>query len=270
LSRDLATHGVLRGDRFRDKTAVVTGGSGGLGRAVAEGFASDQGRVAVLDVDAAAVESVVEGLRRRYGQDAAAGFTIDVADSGAVVKAMRAIHADLGGPDVLVTCAGGSLGTPRDLPDISAEDLDLVLAVNLKGTFHCCQAAVPYMAEVGGGAIVTVSSIGGRATSPVTGVPYAAAKAGVIGLTRRLAREVGPQGIRVNAVAPGLFLSGPRLEGMWAGLSGAERAEVLEAIPLRRLPEIEEAVDPILFLASDEASYITGAVLDINGGRFMG
>jgi 3-oxoacyl-[acyl-carrier protein] reductase len=256
-------------ERFAGRTAVVTGGAGGLGRAVCQQLAAEGARVAVVDVEAGAIEAVVASLRDLHGAAAAVGFPVDVASADAVAECMRAIHQAMGGPHVLVTCAGGSLGTPRDLPDIAADDLDLVLAVNLKGTFLCCQAAVPYMVEAGGGAIVTVSSIGGRTASPVTGVPYAAAKAGVLGLTRRLAREVGPEGIRVNAVAPGLFLSGPRLEGMWADLTEAERTEVLDSIPLRRMPRIDEAVGPILFLASDQAGYITGAVLDVNGGRFM-
>jgi len=181
---------------------------------------------------------------------------------------MRSVLDRLGGLDVLVTLAGGSLGTPRELAEISAADLDLVVDVNVKGTFLCCQAAVPFMAAAGGGSIVTTSSIGGRQPSPVTGVPYAAAKAAIVGLTKRLAREVGGQGIRVNAVAPGLFLTG-RLQGVYDAMPEAERREVLDAIPLGRFPELREAVDPILFLAGDEASYLTGVVLDVNGGRFM-
>ena len=108
---------------------------------------------------------------------------------------------------------------------------------------------MPLLARSGGGAIVNVSSIGGRSASLVTGVPYAAAKAGVLGLTRRLALELGPLGIRVNAIAPGLFLSGPRLEGMWEALSEAERKRVLDEIPLGRMPGPGEAAAPILFLA---------------------
>ena len=165
-----------------------------------------------------------------------------------------------------MTLAGGSLGTPKAVEEIEPEDVDLVVDVNVKGTFYCAQAAVARMRE--GGAIVTVSSIGGRQPSPVTGVPYAASKAAVLGLTRRLAREVGPRGIRVNAVAPGLFLTG-RLQQMYDEMPAAERDEVLSAIPLSRFPELREIVDPTLFLASEEASYITGVVLDVNGGRFM-
>lgn len=255
----------MQRDRFTGRAALVTGGAGGLGRRVAEALAREGAPVAVADISEAAAESVAADLRGEgLRAIAVAG---DVADPAAAQAMVARAAQELGGLQVLVNAAGGSLGTPRDLPDIAPADYELVIGVNLGGTFFTCQAAVPLMSA--GGAIVNVSSIGGRSTTPVTGVPYAAAKAGVLGLTRRLAREVGPAGIRVNAVAPGLFLSGPRLEGMWDGLSPADRDEVLDAIPLRRLPDLHEAVDPILFLASDDASYITGAVLDVNGGRFM-
>jgi 3-oxoacyl-[acyl-carrier protein] reductase len=167
-----------------------------------------------------------------------------------------------------VTAAGGSLGTPRNLEEISSADLDLVLDVNIKGTFNCAKSVIPFMKNAGGGSIITFSSIGGRSASPVTGVPYAAAKAAILGLTRRLAKEVGEFNIRVNAIAPGLFLT-DRLEGMFNQMSAAERSEVLTAIPLGRMPTLKECADPVLFLASEESSYITGIVLDVNGGRLM-
>jgi 3-oxoacyl-[acyl-carrier protein] reductase len=255
-----------RAPRFPDRTAVVTGGGGGLGRAVCAGLAAEEAAVAVVDVSPDAVAATVDAVR---GQGARAeGYVVDVADRAAVEALMASVHDVLGGPHVLVNLAGGSLGTPRDLGDVEPEHLDLVLDVNVKGTFYCCQAAVPHMVAVGGGSIVNTSSIGGRQPSPVTGVPYAAAKSAVVGLTKRLAREVGPQGVRVNAIAPGLFLTG-RLQGMFDAMAEAERREVLDAIPLHRMPELREAVDPVLFLASEESSYITGAVLDVNGGRFM-
>ena len=189
-------------------------------------------------------------------------------DQQAVTDTMRDIRAEFGRIDCLVTLAGGSLGTPTQLAEIRAEDVDLVLDVNIKGTLFCCQAAVPHLREGGGGAIVTTSSIGGRQPSPVTGVSYAAAKAAILGLTRRLAKEVGGDGIRVNSIAPGLFLT-DRLKGMYESMGESDRRSVLDAIPLNRFPEVREVVDPILFLASYEASYITGVALDVNGGRFM-
>lgn len=258
---------MARENRFTGRVAVVTGGAGGLGRAVCSGLAAEGAAVAVVDLRADLVDGACAELRESGAT--AEGFVCDVSDAAAVSRMTAHVHRTLGGPNLLVTCAGGSLGTPRDLREIEQQHVDTVIDVNLKGTLYCCQAAVPYMADASGGAVVTVSSIGGRSTTPVTGVPYAAAKAGVLGLTRRLAREVGPSGIRANAVAPGFFATGARLQGMWDAMSDAEQREVLDAIPLRRMPDVSEAVDPILFLASDEASYITGAVLDVNGGRFM-
>lgn len=253
-----------KSSRFAGRTVVVTGGAGGIGRAVCEGFAAQGASVAVVDVSDAAARQAASHLTA--GEGMAAGYAVDVSDRAAVQAMMARVHDELGGPDLLVTLAGGSLGTPKELDDIEEEHVDLVVDVNVKGTFYCSQAALPYMTA--GSAIVTVSSIGGRQPSPVTGVPYAASKAAVLGLTRRLAREVGGRGIRVNAVAPGLFLTG-RLQEMYDAMPDSERREVLDAIPLDRFPELREIVDPILFLASDESSYITGVVLDVNGGRFM-
>ncbi|HCT75735.1 MAG TPA: short-chain dehydrogenase [Micromonosporaceae bacterium] len=253
--------------RFAGRTVVVTGGAGGLGRAVCERFAAEGASVAVLDVEPSAIEQTVARLRSEY-ETVAEGFLVEVRDPAAVALAMREIHDRLGGPYALVTLAGGSLGTPSELEQIEPEHVDAVVDVNVKGTFYCCQAALPYMVSAGGGAIVTVSSIGGRQPSPVTGVPYAAAKAAVTGLTRRLAREVGMAGVRVNAIAPGLFLT-DRLQRRFNTMPEAQRREVLDATPLNRLPHMREAVEPILFLCSEEASYITGVVLDVNGGRFM-
>lgn len=252
--------------RFAGQVAIVTGGAGGLGLAIARALGADGAAVALWDTNGEAIERGTaelsdEGLR-------VAGFTADVRDRTSVGAAVAGTIDALGAPTVLIAAAGGSLGTPRDLDDITPEDLDLVIDVNIKGTYNCAAEVIPHMRAAGGGAIVTFSSIGGRSTSPVTGVPYAAAKAGILGLTRRLAREVGPDGIRVNAIAPGLFLTG-RLQGMFDSMSEKDRNEVLDSIPLHRMPDISECVDPVLFLAGPESSYITGVVLDVNGGRFM-
>lgn len=250
--------------RFAGKVAVVTGGGGGLGQAICARFVAEGGKVGILDAHLPSAQRVANSLPN----DTSVPFGVDVRDKAAVDETVRATVEALDRVDILIAAAGGSLGTPRDMADISEEDLDLVLDVNIKGTYHSAAACIPFMKNVGGGAIVTFSSIGGRTNSPVTGVPYAAAKSGLLGLTRRLAREVGSDGIRVNAIAPGLFLT-DRLQGMFDRMSAVEQSEVIESIPLRRMPSVEECVAPVLFLASDEASYITGAVLDVNGGRFM-
>jgi NAD(P)-dependent dehydrogenase (short-subunit alcohol dehydrogenase family) len=253
-------------NRFAGKVFVITGGAGGLGAAIAQEAGLQGGAVAILDTNSDAIEALVSQLRSRG--ITAEGRAVDVRDGSAVTQVIGELSDLLSGVDILITAAGGSLGTPRDMDDISDEDLDLVLDVNVKGTYYCARAAIPHMKKKGGGSIITFSSIGGRSASPVTGVPYATAKAAILGLTRRLAKEVGLDNIRVNAIAPGLFLT-DRLTGMFENLSETERNEVLSGIPLGRMPEIRECVDPVLFLASQESSYITGAVLDVNGGRFM-
>jgi len=250
--------------RFADKVAVITGGGGGLGRAICERLIAEGGKVAILDAHLGAAEEHAQALP----EGTALAFGVDVREASAVKTSVQATVDTFGRVDILIAAAGGSLGTPRDMADITEDDLDLVLDVNIKGTYNSAAACTPFMKQAGGGAIVTFSSIGGRTNSPVTGVPYAAAKSGLLGLTRRLAREVGPDGIRVNAIAPGLFLT-DRLQGMFDRMSAEEQAEVVESIPLRRMPNLDECAAPVLFLASDDASYITGAVLDVNGGRFM-
>lgn len=233
---------------FAHKTVVVTGGAGGIGVAVAAGFTEAGAKVVTIDLSGADID-------------------VDVTDAAAMATAMAQVHERHGGPQVLVTLAGGSLGIPRDLDEFSTEQFNRVLDVNVTGTLNAVRSALPFLREAGG-AIVTCTSIGARQPSPVTGVAYAAAKAAIGGLTRRLAAEVGPDGVRVNAVAPGLFLT-PRLTGMFDGLSADERDAVTGAIALRRMPRLREIVDPILFLAGDGAGYITGVTLDVNGGRYM-
>jgi 3-oxoacyl-[acyl-carrier protein] reductase len=263
-----------RNPRFTGKIAIVTGGAGGLGQAISAALADEGARVAIFDTSPESIDRALaelKGSSSLRGPADGTGFLgsiVDVRDRASVARGVDEVVAAFGGVDILIAAAGGSLGTPRDIDDIEPEHLDLVIDVNIKGTFNCAQAAVPQMKARGGGTIVNFSSIGGRSTSPVTGIPYAAAKAGVLGLTRRLAREVGPDNIRVNAIAPGLFLTG-RLQGMFDAMAEKDRNEVLDAIPLHRMPELRECVDPVLFLASEESSYITGAVLDVNGGRFM-
>ena len=252
--------------RFNGKAAIVTGGSGGIGSAIAEALLSEGAMVAIFDTNQETLQKSVAAFSTSGSM--VIGEVVDVRDGAAVKKAVDAVAEKFGRVDILIAAAGGSLGTPRDLNEISEADIDLVLDVNVKGTFNCARSVIPHMKKSGGGSIVTFSSIGGRSASPVTGVPYATAKAAILGLTRRFAKEVGEFNIRVNAIAPGLFLT-DRLEGMFNEMSNSDQSEVINAIPLGRMPKLQECVDPVLFLASDESSYITGTVLDVNGGRLM-
>ena len=256
----------MKSDRFVGKAVVITGGAGGLGAAIADAIIEQGGRVGILDTNQAAIDLLISKLRASGAT--AFGKVVDVRDSSSVTIAIDEFADSLNGIHVLIAAAGGSLGTPRDIEEITDEDLDLVIDVNVKGTYYCARAVLPHLKASGGGAIVTFSSIGGRSASPVTGIPYAASKAAILGLTRRLAKEVGIFGIRVNAIAPGLFLT-DRLSGMFEQMTESDRNELLAGIPLGRMPDLRECVEPVLFLASEESSYITGTVLDVNGGRLM-
>lgn len=251
--------------RFADRGAVVTGGAGGIGRQTCRALVSEGCRVAVVDLDGSAIEATVNELNAIRPRSAV-GAACDVREYEQVQRAMAHVRAELKSVDVLITLAGGSFGVSREIAGTSSDDFDLVSGVNIKGTFLAMQALLPVMAA--GSAIVTVASLAARQPSSMAGPAYAAAKAAILGLTRSAAAEVGPRGIRVNAIAPGLVLT-ERLERLYDGMPTGEQESILSAIPLRRLPRLQELIEPILFLASEQSSYITGTALDVNGGRFM-
>jgi NAD(P)-dependent dehydrogenase (short-subunit alcohol dehydrogenase family) len=168
--------------------------------------------------------------------------------------------------DVLVNNAGGSAYTSLHIEEVSEEDFDRVIGWNVKSTYFCIKAALPHFRAAGGGAVVNMGAIAGRAGTELLPPQYSAAKAGVIGLTRNLARHLGPEGIRVNIVSPGFIRSGARVEAIWN--TRENPAEVLAQIPLRRRGEMSEIADAVMFLAGEESSYVTGAVIDVNGGFF--
>ncbi len=174
-----------------------------------------------------------------------------------------------GSVDILVNNAGGALHTPHKLEEIEEKHWNLVVDVNLKGAFFCCQAAIPEMVKKGGGSIVNISALAAHWRASLAGVQYTAAKAGVEGLTRQLAYDWGKAGIRVNAVAPTVTITGARVGGLWDQKTPDEKQKVLSAIPLGRLSTPEEIAASVVFLASDESSYITGISLDVCGGRYL-
>jgi NAD(P)-dependent dehydrogenase (short-subunit alcohol dehydrogenase family) len=252
---------------LKDQIVLITGAGGGLGTAFAKAL-TDEGAVAVLtDISEQALAGVVKKMEEAGAKYTT--FVMDVSNKAQVEQTMAKTVEKYGKIDILLNNAGGSLFTPKKLEDIKEEHWDLVLNVNLKGTFLCCQAAVPYMIERKRGKIINLSSIGGRTPSLVTGVPYAAAKGGIIALTRRLAKEVGSHGINVNAIAPGTVMSGQRMINLWNELTQAQKDDILNSIPLGRLSTAEEQASVVVFLASEMSNYLTGTVIDINGGRLM-
>jgi 2-hydroxycyclohexanecarboxyl-CoA dehydrogenase len=229
------------------KTAVVTGGGSGIGQAVAQRLRADGLHVAVIDLNPS---------------DAEFAYTADVTDRTAVDDALTAIRAQLGPVTVLVNAAG--LEKFKRFTDITFDDWQRVIDVNLNGVFHCVQAVLPDMIEAGWGRIVNISSSSTHSGQPFMS-PYVAAKSAVNGLTKSLALEYGPSGITVNAVPPG-FIDTPMLrKSEERGYLVVEKN--IEATPVRRIGRPEDIAAACAFLISDEAGYITGQILGVNGGR---
>ncbi|MFD3508921.1 SDR family oxidoreductase [Nocardia sp. NPDC058666] len=245
------------------KTAFVTGGARGIGAATAAKLAADGFAVAVVDLDADAAVAAAEKINADGGT--AIGLGCDVADEAQVNAAVARTVAELGSLDVLVNNAG----VLRDnlLFKMSVEDWDTVMAVHLRGAFLCSKAAQKHMVDNGGGAIVntsSVSALGNRGQAN-----YAAAKAGIQGLTRTLAMELGPFGIRVNAVAPGFIvteMTAATAERMGI-TSEVMQAKTAEITPLRRVGQPADIANVVAFLASDNAGFVTGQTVYVDGGR---
>jgi NAD(P)-dependent dehydrogenase (short-subunit alcohol dehydrogenase family) len=238
-----------------------------MGLAIAKALHREGARVLLTDVNedgvrAAAREIDPTGVR-------AEGKRGDVAKADEVQALVKEIKARWSTIDILVNNAGGALHTPHVLEDIQEKDWNLVVDVNLKGTFLCCQAVIPEMAKQGKGAIVNMSALAGHWRASLAGVQYVAAKAGVEGLTRQLAYDWGKAGVRINAIAPTVTLTGDRIQGLWEAKSAEEKKKVISAIPLGRLGTMEEVASVVVFLASDESSFITGVTIDVNGGRYL-
>ncbi len=240
------------------RLAIVTGGGRGLGRAFALAFAERGAEVAVVDLDGESAERVA----REAGGDRAKGFGADISDEASVATLISDVAAWRGDPAVLVNNAAMFANlSPASVTETSVEAWDAVFAVNLRGTFLCSRAVVPGMRRAGYGKIINMSSSTvwfGRAGYP----HYVASKAGVVGLTRALASELGPDGIRVNAVAPGATITGvPRETITEEGLQ-----EIARQTALRRCGTAADIVGPVVFLAGPDSDWVTGQSLIVDGG----
>ena len=255
------------GQRLRNKNAIVTGAARGMGFAIAKAIYQEGARVALIDIDEKVVIDAARQLDRDSGR--AIGRKVDVTDRADVATLVQEVKTLWGSVDLLVNNAGGALNTPYLLEEIQDKNWNLVVDVNLKGTFLCCRAAILEMAKQGGGVIVNISALAAHWRASLAGVQYTAAKAGVEGLTRQLAYDWGKAGIRVNAVAPTVTFTGDRVQSLWDAKSEEEKKKVVANIPLGRLGTMEEVASVVVFLASEDSSYITGTTIDVSGGRYL-
>lgn len=240
--------------KLNGKTIVVTGAAGGIGGATATRCAADGARVAVCDLD----ENAAVAAAKKLGGDAI-GVAMDVADGASVTRAFEKIFARFGGVDALVNNAG--IVSDARLVNLDEDKWNRVIAVDLSGVYRCTRAATKYMLDAGkGGCIVSISSVVGIYGN-FGQTNYAAAKAGVLGMTLTWARELGAKGIRANAICPG-FIQTNILKDMPEKVLDGMRAKV----PLGRLGKPEEIASTVAFLCSEDASYINGAVIEVSGG----
>jgi 3-oxoacyl-[acyl-carrier protein] reductase len=244
---------------MKDRVAIVTGAGRGIGLAIARELATLGATAVIADYAAygeqAAADLASSGLR--------SGFVrVDVSQQADVEAMVKGVCDRYGGVDILVNNAG--IRPTRRVLEMSAADWDKVLAVNLNGTFYCCRAVAPRMAERRWGRIISISSLAAQQGSTGGHSHYAASKAGIVGFSRSLARELAPFGVTVNVVSPGWIDT----EG-WEGQLNGHRDEYAARVPLGRLGTPEDVAHAVAFLASEEAEYITGVTLPVNGGLYI-
>ena len=258
VATESATHGELAG-----RTALVTGAARGIGLAIATALAGRGAAVALVDVDAEALEVACRDLTG-FGKPVRSSLVVaDVSCADDVRRAIETAVTDFGGLDILVNNAGICPLSP--FAEISEAEWDRVLAINLKGAFLCCQAALPHLRRSGcRGRIINIASVAGQMGGLLVGAHYAASKAGLIGLSKSLAKLLAPDGVTVNCVAPSTAETD--LTAVW---SDEMQARVRAQIPLGRFVRPEEVAAAVCYLISDAAAFITGATLDVNGGLYL-
>jgi NAD(P)-dependent dehydrogenase (short-subunit alcohol dehydrogenase family) len=252
--------------RFEGKVALITAAANGIGRATAAIMAREGATVIAVDNHQGRLDEAVPALRLGGGK--AEGRLVDALDAAQVDQLVAEVERDHGRIDILVNAVGGS--TVIDKPTATTEQLTLadwqkLIAFNLDGTFLFTHAVIPVMKRRRSGKIVNLASIAGRGLSWNSSSAYAAAKGGIIAFTRKLAHELGPEGINVNAIAPSITLT-ERIRPHWDKRSQASQAEEIERTPLRRVAEAADQANVICFLASADADFVTGLTIDVTGG----
>lgn len=244
------------------KVALVTGAVQGIGRSIADRLLEEGYRVVYSDVNASGLETITEQMSSDAAKARAMVVRLDVADEYSIQSAVNQVVDAWGSIDILVNNAGIRYVTPVN--EITREEWDRVLAVNLTGTFFMTQAVLPVMRRAGWGRVVNISSFGGQAGPLTSGAHYCASKAGQLALTKVFARALAAEGITVNAVAPAAIET-PEMLKMTPG----SLAQMAKGIPVGRFGKAEEVAAVVSFLVSETAGYITGATFDINGGMLM-
>jgi 3-oxoacyl-[acyl-carrier protein] reductase len=239
------------------KTAIVTGAAQGIGLEVARALTEHGARVAVCDLDKDRAAAAAASLR----QDCVTAYSCDVADEAAVTGTVDQVVAEFGGLDIYVNNAG--ITRDASLKKMTVDDFDTVVTIHLRGTWLGVRAASAVMREAKSGSIINMSSLSGKSGNPGQ-TNYSAAKAGIVGLTKAAAKELAHHGVRVNAIQPGLIRT-PMTAAMPPDVFADREAD----IPMKRAGEPHEVAGPVVFLASDLSSYMTGAVLEVGGGRLM-
>lgn len=246
---------------LKDRVAIVTGAAQGLGYAMTKMLSENGMAVAIIDINPDKARQAAESLNGKGAEVAA--FACDIADNADIARAVAEIAAKFGQIDVLVNCAG--IAATTRVPDVTRAEWDRMLAVNLGGTFFMAQAVLPHLQKSKAGRIINISSNAGRMGGFETSMAYSASKGGVIALTFGLARQFAPYNITVNAVCPST------VETEMARMFTPEAMAILkQRIPLGRLAKPEDPAAAVCYLASEEAGFVTGLLLDVNGGMYMG
>ncbi len=241
-------------DRFAGRTAIITGGASGLGRAVAKRLVAEGGKVALWDVNADAIAEAAAEVGATHTA------TLDVSDAAAVAAAADETAKALGRVDVLV-CSAGITGATAPVHEYPLDSWEQVVSINLNGLFYCCRAVVPHMLANGYGRIVNVASVAGKEGNPNASA-YSASKAGLMGLTKSLGKELATLGVIANCITPATFES-PILEQLPPSQVDYMRSK----IPMGRLGEVHESAAMVCFMASEECSFTTASTFDTSGGR---